>query len=154
MFRTLQDRCRIFTNNIFILVLGYCFTTNHVYLLIDSLQLTTSIKIIMSLCFFLKQYVFPVGSKLGLDLIVFCCYISVHRIGLGLVLVCFRPLSTLRRCGQFSWWRKPEYPKKTTDLFRVTDQLCHIICIEYTSPWTGFELITLVVIGTDCTGNC
>ena len=27
-------------------------------------------------------------------------------------------------------------------------------CIEYTSPWTGFELTTLVVIGTDCTGTC
>ena len=24
-------------------------------------------------------------------------------------------------------------------------------CIEYTSPWTGFELTTLVMIGTDCT---
>ena len=27
-------------------------------------------------------------------------------------------------------------------------------CIDYTLPWTGFELITLVVIGTDYTGNC
>jgi hypothetical protein len=27
-------------------------------------------------------------------------------------------------------------------------------CIEYTSPWTWFELTTLVVINTDCTGNC
>jgi len=26
--------------------------------------------------------------------------------------------------------------------------------IEYTSPRTGFELTTLVVIGTDCTGSC
>ena len=25
--------------------------------------------------------------------------------------------------------------------------------MEYTSPWTGFELTTLVVIGTDCTEN-
>ena len=25
---------------------------------------------------------------------------------------------------------------------------------KYTSPWTGFELTTLVVIGTDCTGSC
>jgi hypothetical protein len=28
------------------------------------------------------------------------------------------------------------------------------LCIEYTSPWTGFELTTLMVIGTDCTGSC
>ena len=26
-------------------------------------------------------------------------------------------------------------------------------CIEYISPWTGFERTTLVVIGTDCTGS-
>jgi len=25
--------------------------------------------------------------------------------------------------------------------------------IEYTSPWAGFELTTLVVIGTDCLGS-
>jgi hypothetical protein len=27
-------------------------------------------------------------------------------------------------------------------------------CIEYTLPWAGFKLITLVIIGTDCTGSC
>jgi hypothetical protein len=27
-------------------------------------------------------------------------------------------------------------------------------CIEYISPWTGFKLTTLVVIGTDCIGSC
>ena len=27
-------------------------------------------------------------------------------------------------------------------------------CIEYTSTWTGFDLITLVVIYTDCIGSC
>ena len=27
-------------------------------------------------------------------------------------------------------------------------------CIDYTSPWTGFELTTNVVIGTDYTGSC
>jgi hypothetical protein len=26
--------------------------------------------------------------------------------------------------------------------------------IEYTSPWTGFDLTILVVIRTDCTGSC
>jgi len=27
-------------------------------------------------------------------------------------------------------------------------------CIKYTSPRARFELTTLVVIGTDCTGSC
>ena len=69
------------------------------------------------------------------------------------------PLSTIFQLyhgDQFYWWRKLEYPVKTTDISQVADKLNFITlcCIGYTSPLAGFELTTLVVICTDCTGSC
>ena len=72
--------------------------------------------------------------------------IILQRRGIGVVV--FNAIFQLYHDGQYCW-RKHKYQEKTTDLPQVTE--CFI---EYTSPWTGLELTTLVVIGTDCIGTC
>jgi hypothetical protein len=57
-------------------------------------------------------------------------------------------ISDIYRGSQFYWWRKPEYPQKTTDLSQVTDKLYRMMLYTSPLPVSGERVIGDIAIHT------
>ena len=64
------------------------------------------------------------------------------------------PFSTIFQLYHSIGGGKQSTQRKTKTSCKSLTNFITKCCIEYTTPWAGFELKVSVVIGTDCTGNC
>jgi hypothetical protein len=80
------------------------------------------------------------------NVVKLCVFMSEDRSGLECWNASFNNISVIS-------WQSVSLVEETGENHRLTNFITQYY-IEYTSPWVGFELTTLVVIGTDCTDSC
>ena len=76
----------------------------------------------------LGQDIVSEESDMSMCGLLFLCATTIGLVGWFMVfLTTLSTIFQLYRSSQFDWWRKSEYPKKTTYLSQVTDNLNHIM---------------------------
>jgi len=72
---------------------------------------------------------------------------TIFNTGFGFMVfnATFNNISVIYRGSQFYWWKKREYPEKTTNLSQVTDKLYgSIFCIKYVCT-EEYVLISILI---------
>ena len=62
--------------------------------------------------------------------------LSELRVAMFYGLTPFSTIFQLYRDGPFYWWRKPEYPEKSTDLSQITDKLYDAMLTAHVQPYS------------------